>query len=49
MVNTISPINMPQNPAMKNMTVIIPNLRLEGLLISDFVFMTLLNIERIVF
>ncbi len=48
LVNTTSPMNRPQNPAMKNMTVMITSLRLEGLLISDFDFMTLLNIERIV-
>lgn len=49
LVNTTSPMNMPQNPAMKNMTVMIVNLRLEGVVISDFDFMALLNIERIVF
>lgn len=48
-VDAINPMNMPQNPPMKNITVIIPSLRVEGLVISDFDFMTLLNIERIVF
>lgn len=49
LVNTTSPMNMPQNPAMKNMTVMIVNLRLEGVVIIDFDFMTLLNIKRIAF
>jgi|GEM_PF-4841460 len=49
LVNTTSPMNMPQNPAMKNMTVMIVNLRLEGVAISDFDFGALLNIERIAF
>lgn len=49
LVNTTNPMNMPQNPAMKNMTVMIVNLRLDGAVISDFDFMALLNIERIVF
>jgi hypothetical protein len=49
LVNTINPMNIPQNPAMKNITVIIPNLRLEGVPISGFDFLALLNIERIAF
>jgi len=44
-VDTINPMNMHQNPPIKNITVMIPNLRLEGLVISDFDFMALLNIE----
>jgi len=44
-VDAINPMNMPQNPPMKNITVMIPSLRLEGLVISDFDFMALLNIE----
>jgi len=47
-VDAINPMNMPQNPPMKNITVMIPSLRLEGLVISDFDFMALLNIERII-
>ena len=44
-VDAINPMNIPQNPPIKNITVMIPNLRLEGLVISDFDFMALLNIE----
>ena len=46
-VNTTKPIKMPQNPAIRNITVMIPSLRRDGLFTSDFDFMTLLNIERI--
>ena len=47
LVNTINPMKIPQNPPMKKNTVIIPSLRVEGILNSNFDFMTLLNIERI--
>jgi len=47
-VDAINPMNMPQNPPIKNITVMIPSLRLEGLVISDFDFMALLNIEQII-
>jgi hypothetical protein len=46
LVNTISPIKIPQKPPMKKNIVMIPSLRVEGLLNSNFDFMTLLNIER---
>ncbi len=47
-LNTINPINMPQNPAIKNITVMINCLRREGLFTSGFDFVTLLNIQRII-
>ncbi|CUR52347.1 protein of unknown function [Nitrosotalea devaniterrae] len=47
-VNTTSPMNKPQTPAIKNITVMITCLRRDGLFISGFDFMTLLNIQRIV-
>ena len=46
LVNTIKPMKIPQNPPMKKNNVIIPNLRVEGLLNNNFDFMALLNIER---
>jgi len=49
LVNTINPMNMPQNPPMKNITVMIPSLRVEVLVISNFDFVALLNIEQIIF
>jgi len=49
LVNTINPMNMPQNPPMKNIAVMIPSLRVEVLVISDFDFVALLNIEQIIF
>lgn len=47
LVKTINPMKIPQKPAIRNNTVMIPSLRREGLFISDFDFMTLLNIDRI--
>jgi hypothetical protein len=47
LVNTINPMKIPQNPAIRNNTVMIPSLLREGVCISDFDFMALLNIERI--
>jgi len=49
LVNTINPMNMPQNPPMKNIAVMIPSLRVEVLVISNFDFVALLNIEQIIF
>ena len=45
LVKTINPMKIPQKPAMRNNTVMIPSLRREGFFISDFDFMALLNIE----
>lgn len=46
LVNTINPIKIPQKPPMKKNIVMIPSLRMEGLLNSNFDFVILLNIER---
>jgi hypothetical protein len=46
LVKIINPTKIPQKPAMKNISVIIDNLRYDGFFIRDFDFMTLLNIER---
>jgi len=48
LVKTTNPMKIPQKPAMRNNTVMIPSLRREGLCISDFDFMALLNIERVI-
>lgn len=45
-VKTINPMNIPQKPAIRNNTVIIPSRLRDGFFISDFDFMVLLNIER---
>ena len=47
LAKTTSPIKIPPNPALRNTTVMMPNLRREGVPISDFDFVTLLNIKRI--
>lgn len=48
LVNTINPKKIPQKPAIRKSSVIIVSLRRDGLFISNFDFVTLLNIERIV-
>lgn len=45
LVNTINPRKIPQKPAIRKNRVMIMSLRREGLFISDFDFVTLLNIE----
>lgn len=47
LTKTINPRKIPAHPARRNITVIIPHLRLDGVGISDFDFVALLNIKRI--
>jgi hypothetical protein len=46
LVKTINPMKIPQKPPIRKNIVIMPSLRREGLFISDFDFMILLNIKR---
>jgi hypothetical protein len=45
-VNTINPIKIPENQAIRNNIVMIQSLQCEGLFTRNFDFMALLTIER---
>jgi hypothetical protein len=44
-LDKINPVKIPQKPPMKKNIVMIPSLRMEGLLNINFDFVALLNIE----